>query len=102
MTCPALEILNPDRVPRGTVRAAVFDFDGTISTLRCGWEGVMGPMMLEFLSPGKAPDAALAEEVRRYIDENLEQTLARIRTYRGKYDGKLLFMALHKDVSVTS
>jgi hypothetical protein len=36
------------------------------------------------------------DEVRRYIDENLEQTLAHIRTYRGKFDGKLLFMALHK------
>ena len=70
MTRSVLEILHPDRVPRGTVRAAVFDFDGTVSTLRCGWERVMGPMMLEFLSPGKTPDAALVEEVRRYIDES--------------------------------
>ena len=26
-----------------TVKAVVFDFDGTISTLRSGWEKVMAP-----------------------------------------------------------
>ena len=37
-----------------TVKAAVLDFDGTLSTLRCGWEEVMGPRMVEFISGGKA------------------------------------------------
>ena len=27
----------------------LFDFDGTISTLRCGWEKVMKPLMLEMI-----------------------------------------------------
>jgi len=31
------------------VDAVVFDFDGTISTLRCGWEEVMEPLMTELL-----------------------------------------------------
>lgn len=31
------------------ISAAIFDFDGTISTLRCGWENVMAPMMEEYL-----------------------------------------------------
>ena len=65
-----LELLRPDRLPRRPIRAAVFDFDGTVSTLRCGWEEVMGPMMLEYLSPDAAPDPALIEEVRRYIDDS--------------------------------
>jgi phosphoglycolate phosphatase-like HAD superfamily hydrolase len=30
-------------------RAAVFDFDGTLSTIRSGWVGVMVPMMVEIL-----------------------------------------------------
>ena len=38
-----LEILHPDRLPGGRVQAAIFDFDGTFSTLRCGWEEVMRP-----------------------------------------------------------
>ena len=32
--------------------AAIFDFDGTLSTLRAGWENVMAPMMEEYL-PGQ-------------------------------------------------
>ena len=36
-----LEIIKSDHRPQGTIRAAVFDFDGTFSTLRCGWEKVM-------------------------------------------------------------
>ena len=31
------------------IKAIVCDFDGTFSTLRCGWEGVMKTMMLKYL-----------------------------------------------------
>ena len=34
------------------IKAIVCDFDGTFSTLRCGWEGVMKKMMLKYL-PGE-------------------------------------------------
>lgn len=63
----SIKLLHPRR-PAGRIRAAVFDFDGTISTLRCGWEQVMGPLMLEVLSPGGAPDDALRAEIAQYID----------------------------------
>lgn len=66
----ALELLHPQHRPDGKIRAAIFDFDGTFSTLRCGWEQVMRPLMLEVLSGGSA-DAAPAElqsEVDEYID----------------------------------
>ncbi|MCL2500368.1 MAG: HAD family hydrolase [Defluviitaleaceae bacterium] len=43
-----MEIINPD-YPRNPVRAVLFDFDGTFSTLRDGWEGIMQPLMLELL-----------------------------------------------------
>ena len=36
------------------------------------------------------------EEVRRYIDATFEQTIAAIRASKGREDGKLVFMALHK------
>lgn len=43
-----IEIINPD-LPRGRVRSALFDFDGTLSLIREGWQGVMIPMMVEVL-----------------------------------------------------
>lgn len=53
------------------IRAALFDFDGTVSTLRYGWEAVMRPLMLEMISGHGAPyDAALEAEVDAYIDES--------------------------------
>lgn len=59
------------RAPRrGKLRAVVFDFDGTLSTLRSGWEQVMEPLMLEVLSGGGEPDRALQALVRAYIDES--------------------------------
>ena len=33
----------------GNIRHIVFDFDGTISLIRNGWQNVMVPMMVEFL-----------------------------------------------------
>ena len=46
------------------IRAAIFDFDGTLSTLRCGWETVMGPMMEEYLSKTEN----VKEKVSEFID----------------------------------
>ena len=43
-----IEILHED-VERGGFRFVVFDFDGTISLIRAGWQGVMVPMMVEIL-----------------------------------------------------
>ena len=51
-------------------RAVILDFDGTLSTLRCGWESVMRPMMLEMIDPEHPDDPALAAEVDQYIDES--------------------------------
>ena len=64
-----LEILHPYRLPGGRVQAAIFDFDGTFSTLRCGWEEVMRPMMLEYIGGGQADDA-----LRRRVDEYIDQS----------------------------
>ena len=51
-------------LPRTPVDAVLFDFDGTISTLRHGWEAVMEPMMVACI--GQDAEAL----VRRYIDES--------------------------------
>ena len=41
-----LELLRPN-LPRGRFRAALFDFDGTLSLLREGWPRVMTALMRE-------------------------------------------------------
>ncbi len=45
---PNIEIVNPD-LRRGHFKHAVFDFDGTLSLIREGWQDVMIPMMVEIL-----------------------------------------------------
>ena len=64
-----MEILSPSH-SSSALRAAVFDFDGTISTLRCGWEQVMRPLMLECIAGDKEITPALENEVDAYIDES--------------------------------
>jgi len=46
--CNVLEILRPNPAP-GRLRFAVFDFDGTLSLLRTGWQRVMADLMVEAL-----------------------------------------------------
>ncbi len=51
------------------ITTAVFDFDGTLSTLRHGWEQVMQPLMEELIAGSpEAVTEALHEKVRTYID----------------------------------
>lgn len=52
------------------VKVAIFDFDGTISTLRCGWEQVMEAVMLERLKLSGLPEGELLQLIRDYIDES--------------------------------
>lgn len=51
------------------IKTAVFDFDGTLSTLRRGWETVMAPMMEEYISGG-TPDEEIKTLVADYIDRS--------------------------------
>ncbi len=57
--------------PAGAVKAAVFDFDGTVSTLRCGWEEVMAPLMAETLcAASPEPEETVRRRVATYINES--------------------------------
>ena len=49
-----MKYINPD-LTRGRIRHALFDFDGTLSLIREGWQDVMIPMMVEILL--QTPDA---------------------------------------------
>lgn len=72
-----LRVLHPEALDRtGKIRHALFDFDGTLSVLRQGWEEVMVPVMVEAIC-GDGPSPAAVEqvaeierEVRAYIDRS--------------------------------
>ncbi|NLN69600.1 MAG: HAD family hydrolase [Chloroflexi bacterium] len=63
-----IEILNPE-IPRGLIKFAIFDFDGTISLIREGWQQIMIPMMVEILleTPYHESRQELEEIVRAYV-----------------------------------
>ena len=70
--------------------AAVFDFDGTLSTLRCGWEAVMEPLMLECIF-GDGYTEEDQREVRDYIKDSTGiQTILQMKwlAERVKQQGK--------------
>ncbi len=66
----SIEIVNP-KIPRGTVKFAIFDFDGTISLIREGWQQIMIPMMVEILmeTPDREPRSELEKVVRDFVSK---------------------------------
>jgi len=64
-----IEIIN-SRISRGHIRHALFDFDGTVSLIREGWQGVMIPMMVEILleTPRHESEEELYAVVTEFVD----------------------------------
>jgi len=58
------------------LECAIFDHDGTISTLRQGWEGVMAPMMIKAILGRHydTADEALYQRVVARVEEYIDQT----------------------------
>lgn len=54
-------------VSAGRTRVALFDFDGTLSTIRSGWVEVMTPMMVELLAACKSGESE--EELKTLVLE---------------------------------
>ncbi|HNX15022.1 MAG TPA: HAD family hydrolase [Oscillospiraceae bacterium] len=56
------------------IKCAIFDFDGTLSTLRCGWEEVMRPLMYECIVGDKQLSKAESDKIKAdiyaYVDES--------------------------------
>lgn len=65
-----IEVLRELSKTRRQLKVAIFDFDGTISTLRNGWEQVMAPLMIEMICGDKEPVQQVIDEVREYIDQS--------------------------------
>lgn len=69
-----------DIKPRGNIRFAIFDFDGTISTFREGWQEVMHAMMREYLLP--APRVEPTEVLDQIIREAIDITTGKQTIYQ--------------------
>ena len=61
-----IEIIRPD-FRRDQLRYALFDFDGTISLIREGWQEIMIPMMVEILM--QTPKHEARPEIERTVKE---------------------------------
>ena len=63
-------------LPAGQVTHVVFDHDGTISTLRQGWEEIITPMMVEAIlgRPRPEQEDALHERVSRRVAAYVDQS----------------------------
>ena len=70
-----IEIINKwEEKPQ--IKHAIFDHDGTISTLREGWELIMGPMMIKAILGDKflEADESLYQKVKARSDEFIDKT----------------------------
>ncbi len=63
-----IEIVNPN-IERGKLKHILFDFDGTISLLREGWQNIMGPMCVEMICGEHEPTPEIEKEVAEMIEE---------------------------------
>ena len=65
-----IEIINRETA-RGRIRSVLFDFDGTLSLIREGWQQVMTPMMVEVLleTPDHESEAEIESAVTDYVTE---------------------------------
>ena len=70
-------------VPRGRFRHVLFDFDGTISLLREGWQGIMRPVMLEMIAGGESTTPEMEAEVEKMRAARTAQSM------RAGREGKL-------------
>jgi rfaE bifunctional protein kinase chain/domain len=76
-----------ESMPQARIKHAVFDHDGTVSTLRQGWEQVMAPVMIRAIlgDKYKTADETLYHQVRNrvldYIDQSTGiQTIVQMET----------------------
>lgn len=66
-----LRVLDPGVLARlGRIRHVLFDFDGTLSVLRQGWEEVMIPLMVESICGLPQANPQIEQEVREYVDRS--------------------------------
>ncbi len=68
-------------IQTGNVKHVVFDFDGTISLIRDGWQNVMVPMMVEFLQ-SETETTETHEELEAIVVEFVDRLTGKQTIYQ--------------------
>ena len=65
-----------ESMPQARIKHAIFDHDGTVSTLRQGWEQVMAPVMIRAIlgDKYKTADETLYHQVRNRVLDYIDQS----------------------------
>jgi len=74
-----IHIINED-IERGNINHAVFDFDGTISLIRDGWQNVMVSMMVEILMGTGTNESE--EKIRELVIDFVDQLTGKQTIYQ--------------------
>jgi len=72
-----IELCQKDVLVRlGDIKHAVFDHDGTISTLREGWEQVMEPVMIRAIlgDENETVDQTIYQDIRKHVQEFIDRS----------------------------
>ncbi len=80
-----IEIINAS-VEYGEIKHAIFDFDGTISLIREGWQSVMIPMMVEILTGTHNHESD--EEIQATVTEFVDRLTGKRTIYQTIYLSK--------------
>jgi phosphoglycolate phosphatase-like HAD superfamily hydrolase len=97
-----IEIVSPE-IERGRVNHALFDFDGTLSLIREGWQQVMVPMMVDVLAAlgtgetGEQLTALVTEYVDRLTGKQTIYQMIQLAEEVRKRDGEPLDPLEYKD-----
>ncbi|MGC9359620.1 MAG: HAD family hydrolase [Anaerolineae bacterium] len=75
----SIEIVQ-EELPRTSIRHALFDFDGTISLIRQGWQDVMAPMMVETLLQTPRHEGRVA--IEKLVHETIDRTTGQQTIYQ--------------------
>lgn len=73
-----IEVFN--KVETGNITHAVFDFDGTISLIRDGWQNVMVPLMIEILM--QTPNHESHEEIKKVVIDFVDKLTGKQTIYQ--------------------
>lgn len=68
--------------PGRSFRAALFDFDGTLSLIRSGWQDVMTPYFYEELAKVADPTKESKEEIMRVVRDFIDQITGKQTIYQ--------------------